>query len=182
MNDYPRSTAPASRNGFEIAILCALPLEHEAVFLLVDQFWDDEGKVPAASAATNIRRSYPSICLTLIVGICGGVPVTGNQEVILGDVIISNVLIHRDFGRQLSDRFEIRNSIEDVPGRPNRDIRSLLRSLEGGGRFEVEEQAAHYLQQLQQKNDAGPRLARGRYNYPGAENDRLFEDSYEHKH
>ncbi|KAK3946805.1 nucleoside phosphorylase domain-containing protein, partial [Pseudoneurospora amorphoporcata] len=218
MNDYLRSTAPASRNGFEIAILCALPLEREAVLLLLDDLWDGKGsnrhryarakgdfntythgrigrfnvvivlldtmgKVPAAGAATAVRIGYPNISLALIVGICAGVPFPKkSQGVILGDIVISNILIHRDFGRQLSNRFEIRNSIEDVPGRPNRDIRSLLRSLEGGGRFEVEEQAAHYLQQLQQKNDADPRLARGRYEYPGAENDRLFESSYEHRH
>lgn len=34
---------PASRDGFEIAILCALPLEADAVEALFDRFWDEGG-------------------------------------------------------------------------------------------------------------------------------------------
>ncbi|KAH6891002.1 hypothetical protein B0T10DRAFT_458407 [Thelonectria olida] len=34
---------PRISNGFEIAIICALPLEYDAVSLLVDEFWDQDG-------------------------------------------------------------------------------------------------------------------------------------------
>jgi uncharacterized protein YdaU (DUF1376 family) len=34
---------PASRDEFEVAIICALPLEYNAVTLAIDEFWDDEG-------------------------------------------------------------------------------------------------------------------------------------------
>lgn len=34
---------PASRDDFEIAIVCALPLEYDAVCMLIDKFWDEEG-------------------------------------------------------------------------------------------------------------------------------------------
>lgn len=34
---------PAAREGFEIAIVCALPLEADAVEALFDVHWDDEG-------------------------------------------------------------------------------------------------------------------------------------------
>ncbi|KAH8890224.1 purine and uridine phosphorylase [Thozetella sp. PMI_491] len=37
------STPPASRSDFEVAIICALPTEYNAVSLLFDQFWDDGG-------------------------------------------------------------------------------------------------------------------------------------------
>ncbi|KAF3231759.1 hypothetical protein TWF128_004500 [Orbilia oligospora] len=37
---FPR---PSSRSDFEIAIICALPLEYDAVSLLIDEYWDDEG-------------------------------------------------------------------------------------------------------------------------------------------
>ncbi|KAJ5560391.1 hypothetical protein N7513_002790 [Penicillium frequentans] len=33
---------PASRDDFGIAIVCALPLEYDAVSLLIDEFWDEE--------------------------------------------------------------------------------------------------------------------------------------------
>ncbi|KAL7945743.1 nucleoside phosphorylase domain-containing protein [Trichoderma barbatum] len=34
---------PNSRDDFEVAIVCALPLEYDAVCILIDEFWDDEG-------------------------------------------------------------------------------------------------------------------------------------------
>ncbi|KAK7906365.1 hypothetical protein PG985_016371 [Apiospora marii] len=38
----PSHGQPSRREGFEIAIVCALPLEYDAVSLLFDQFWDEE--------------------------------------------------------------------------------------------------------------------------------------------
>ncbi|KAH7625168.1 Pfs, NB-ARC and TPR domain protein [Sordaria sp. MPI-SDFR-AT-0083] len=153
-------------------------------FNVVIVLLDTMGKVPAAGAAVNIRRSYPNLSLALIIGICAGVPLAKGREVILGDVVISNVLIHRDFGRQYPDRFEAKAEVEDVYGRPNRNIRSLLKSLEEDNRPEVEEQAAEYLRRLQEKHDKHPKRESelGKYKYPGADKDKLFEDSYEHKH
>ncbi|KAM0203118.1 hypothetical protein ACHAPI_001292, partial [Fusarium lateritium] len=40
---FSRPLRPKDRRGFEIAIICALPREANAVNLLFDQFWDDEG-------------------------------------------------------------------------------------------------------------------------------------------
>ncbi|KAF3190605.1 hypothetical protein TWF788_008125 [Orbilia oligospora] len=37
------SLRPWSRSDFEIAIICALPLEYDAVSLLIDEYWDDDG-------------------------------------------------------------------------------------------------------------------------------------------
>ena len=37
---HPR---PACRDEFEIAIVCALSLEYDAVSLLIDEFWDEDG-------------------------------------------------------------------------------------------------------------------------------------------
>jgi nucleoside phosphorylase len=36
---------PAPRNNFEIAIICPLPVEFDAVSLIFDEFWDDAGDV-----------------------------------------------------------------------------------------------------------------------------------------
>ncbi|RKK72532.1 hypothetical protein BFJ71_g17499, partial [Fusarium oxysporum] len=38
----PRPPRPNDRRGFEIAIICALPLEADAVEALFDHHWDDE--------------------------------------------------------------------------------------------------------------------------------------------
>ncbi|PON27623.1 pfs domain-containing protein [Trichoderma gamsii] len=39
----PAVSRPASRDEFEIAIVCALPFEYNAVVILLDQCWDEEG-------------------------------------------------------------------------------------------------------------------------------------------
>lgn len=41
----PDPSPPNSRDDFEIAIICALPLEYDAVSLLIDQFWDDDSDI-----------------------------------------------------------------------------------------------------------------------------------------
>ncbi|WYZ40895.1 hypothetical protein EsH8_IV_001236 [Colletotrichum jinshuiense] len=40
MASHPR---PQSREDFEIAVVCALPLEYDAVALAFDEFWDEDG-------------------------------------------------------------------------------------------------------------------------------------------
>ena len=34
---------PTRREDFKVAIICALPLEYDAVILVFDQFWDSDG-------------------------------------------------------------------------------------------------------------------------------------------
>ncbi|KAH7627811.1 nucleoside phosphorylase, partial [Sordaria sp. MPI-SDFR-AT-0083] len=36
-------TRPNARSDFEVAIICALHLEFDAVCLLIDQLWDEDG-------------------------------------------------------------------------------------------------------------------------------------------
>ena len=95
---------PRDRREFEIAIICALPIESDAVEALFDEFWEDHtygkaagdtntytlgrighhdvvlafmpgmGKGHSASVAAAFRSSFEGIKLGLVVGICGGVP------------------------------------------------------------------------------------------------------------
>ena len=37
------SNRPSDRNEFEVAIVCALPPEHDAISLLIDRYWDEDG-------------------------------------------------------------------------------------------------------------------------------------------
>ncbi|RMJ03326.1 hypothetical protein CDV36_015147 [Fusarium kuroshium] len=150
------ATPPASRNDFEIAIVCALPLEYDAVCNLVDQFWDDDygraagdpnmytngrvgafnivivllsgmGKVKATSATASLRSSYPNLELALVTGICGGVPITGSgKELVLGDVVISNTVVQYDLGRRYPNEFETKHTLSDSLGRPALHIQNLV--------------------------------------------------------
>jgi nucleoside phosphorylase len=204
---------PSRRQDFQIAIICALSLEFDAVSLLFDEFWDEDGeqygraagdtntyttgrigkydvvmvllpnmgKAAAAGAASSFRSSYSSLKLAFLVGICGGVPNIGGDEALLGDVVISKSVIQHDFGRQYPDRFVPKDTLEDSPGRPNKDIRSLIASLETElGRERVQHKAAGYLKDLQ--STAVRKRRRRNYGYPGPANDQLFSAKYRHMH
>ncbi len=161
MTNYCR---PRYRGDFEIAVICALRKEFDAVEALFDEFWEDDdtyGKAPgdtnayttgrignhnvvlafmpgmgkrnAASVAASFRSSFSGIRLGLVVGICGGVP-TGTdheEDILLGDVIISCGLVQYDFGRQLPNKFITKNTLYDNLGRPNDEIRSFLAKMRG---------------------------------------------------
>ncbi|KAF4921131.1 Kinesin light chain 3 [Colletotrichum fructicola] len=119
---------PRRREDFQVAVVCALPLEYNAAVFACEEVWDkgetrlgnapgdyntyatgrmgghdivllllpNMGKVSAASAAASLRSSYHGIRLAILTGICGGVPGVGtNNEVFLGDVIISKSIVQK---------------------------------------------------------------------------------------
>ncbi|KAJ6270720.1 nucleoside phosphorylase domain-containing protein [Bipolaris maydis] len=208
-----RRQRPEYRSQFDIAIVCALPLEYDAVTLLVDEFWDETGdsygravgdsnsyttgrigthnvvvallpgmgKVNAAVAVGGLRSSYTDIKLVLLVGICGGVPRAGNNdEILLGDVIISETVVQYDYGRRYPDSFATRTATGEGFSRPNTDIRGLiafLRSEAGSGH--LQQRTSYFLQMLQQR---ASQRRRSNYNYPGTASDKLFAPEHRHRH
>ncbi|KAK6515995.1 hypothetical protein TWF281_004585 [Arthrobotrys megalospora] len=199
---------PTSNRDFEIAIICALTLEADAVEGIFDKHWDSEGytfsKAPrdpnaystgvigchnvvlaympamgkgsAASVAANCCSSFTEIKLGLVVGVCGAVPFKKEDEILLGDVVISSGIIQYDLGRQYSDGFVRKDSILDDLGRHNTEIRALLTKLQGRrGRRKLQEKTFEYLSAL--REELGEEAS-----YPGAVKDRLFRPDYRHKH
>lgn len=136
------------------------------------------GKGAAAHAASSVRCSYPEIKLALVVGICGGVPSfsIGSEEIILGDVVISDGIVQYDFGRQFPDGFLSKEGPEVVT-RPSPKLRGILSKLKGmRGRDRLESKLVDYL------NDLEGQLGLDRATYPGIEKDELFQPAYRHKH
>ncbi|KAL4902905.1 hypothetical protein BDW74DRAFT_180204 [Aspergillus multicolor] len=205
-----KSTRPASRNDFEIAIVCALPLEFDAVCALVDEFWDGDygrgsndlniytnarigkfnvvllllpnmGKVAAAGTAAHLRSSYPALSLVLLTGICGGVPFPSNgEELLLGDVVISRRIVQYDFGRRYPDKFEPKGTVEDSGDGVPKNVRNLLAMLQTNVGRERLEELT--ASHLQDIQAKASRKPRGaKYKYPGASKDRLFQPDYRHK-
>ncbi|OCK89205.1 purine and uridine phosphorylase [Cenococcum geophilum 1.58] len=200
---------PIHSRDFEIAIICALPLEAHAVKSLFDNHWEDDGysytkaprdpnaystgvigrhnvvlahmpdmgKANAASVAAHCRASFEGIKLALVVGVCGGVPVgRDEEEILLGDVIISTGIIQYDFGRQFPDGFIKKEKLLESPGRPNTEIRAHLAKLESGwDRRRLQDKTSEYLTVL--RKESGETA-----DYPGAGEDRLFKPAYRHKH
>ncbi|KAJ0139449.1 putative sterigmatocystin biosynthesis monooxygenase stcW [Fusarium oxysporum f. sp. albedinis] len=150
---------PADREDFSVALVCALSLEFDAVCMVVDEFWDEDGdqfgktggdrnmyvtgridkhnvvivllgkgKVNSATAASDLRTSYPNICLTILVGVCGAVPSTDENGIRLGDVVISDSIVQYDFGHQTDQEFVRKKTSHGdlVP----KEILNLLESLQ----------------------------------------------------
>lgn len=203
------SQRPPRREDFEIAIICALPLEYDAVFLLFDELWDRDilkleagvlnryttgrigdhdvvlahlshmGKASPASTAASMRSSYGALRLIILAGICGGVPRNGEDDIFLGDVVISSSVIQYDFGRHYPDGFMRKNTYEDNLRNHDKNIGNLLTKFDTNiGQEKLHERAASFLQELQER----ALKHREKYTYPGTDKDKLFESSYRHMH
>ncbi|KAG7419697.1 hypothetical protein Forpe1208_v003185 [Fusarium oxysporum f. sp. rapae] len=203
---------PKSRQDFEIAIICALTIEANAVLALFDRHWDEDedsqsygkargdlnaysngvigqhnvvlahlpgpGKVAAGNIASSCRISYPNISLALVVGICGGAPFYGkiNEEILLGDVIISTGVVQYDFGSRYPDIFKEKDTLDDSPGRPGLELRSLLSKLKTKREHrKLQIATQNYLQQT--LNETTKSAGR-----PKGLQDNLFPAEYRHKH
>ncbi|CEJ60298.1 hypothetical protein PMG11_08877 [Penicillium brasilianum] len=133
------------------------------------------GKGAATQAASSIRSSYPEIKLALVVGVCAGVPSpsAGKDDIILGDVVISDGIVQYDFGRRFPDTF-LSKARPEVAG-PK--LRGLLAKLKGvRGRERIETKLSGHLSILQD------RLGQQRAGYPGMDKDELFQSFDRHKH
>ncbi|GKT90334.1 LOW QUALITY PROTEIN: NACHT and ankyrin domain protein [Colletotrichum tofieldiae] len=211
MTMNPRATR---REDFEVAVICAVHCEYDAVAFAFDEIWEGDGgrlgnasgdhniyttgrigghdvvllllpsmgKVSAASAAASLRSTYTGIKLAILTGICGGVPgVETENEILLGDVVISKSIVQYDLGRKYPHRFALKETIEESLGRPNKDIRSLVAIFETRhGRNNLQRQTSQIMEQIQQRaiDDRHGNL----YKRPTATEDRLFEPDYPHRH
>ena len=199
--------APESREDFKVAVICALPIEVDAVEALYDECWDDQGieygkaandtnayttgrlgrynivlvhmpgigKGHAASVAASLRSSFTRIQLALLVGICGVVPYGANgEEIIFGDVVISEGVVQYDLGRRNPDGFLRKDTPRDSLARPIQEIRSMLAKLKSRRVWQKLQE-----RMLQHYNVVSDKLGT---DYPGIKEDQLFTSTYRHKH
>ncbi|KAK5064647.1 hypothetical protein LTR84_000481 [Exophiala bonariae] len=201
---------PSCRDEFEIAIICALRIERDAVEALLDEEYETDsfsygksaadknayttgrigdqnvvlaympsmGMITATAVAANMGASFQGIKCALVVGVCGGIPITADgTEILLGDVIISTSVIQTDFGRQLPDRLVRKKEEEDTLGRANPEIRAFAGRLSGYlVRTRLEEKTAAYSAQVCAKPGFSQSV------YPGPEHDKLYPADHRHKH
>ncbi|RDW81529.1 uncharacterized protein DSM5745_05086 [Aspergillus mulundensis] len=202
---------PSSRAEFRVAILCPLNLEAEVVKPLFDMTYSEvhhpelsrirgdpnsytlgkiglynvvlvymasAGKATASAAAAYMKRSYPGIQLAFLIGICGGVPfidkslaTRGKTDIHLGDVIISTGVVQYDLGRALPQGFVRKDTLEANLGRPSPEIRSFVAKMKAW-HTSLGDRQSHYLAKIQQHVQA---------QCPGAQNDVVYSQNYDHK-
>ncbi|KAG9524203.1 purine and uridine phosphorylase, partial [Aureobasidium melanogenum] len=193
------------RDDFEVAIICALPREADAVLRLFDQNYDEhgirygkqEGDMNAYSTGRIgqhhiVLAHMPGMGPTRAANVATGlrlsfrnirlalvVGVCGaaplERPVILGDVIISNSVVEFDFGKRYPDRFEKKRDPKDTLSRPNTEIRALLNKLET---LSVRQRMEKTILQNLARLQEKIHTA----SYPGAEHDRLFVATCRHMH
>ena len=168
LDDKKYGKARGDNNAYTLGLIG----EHNVVLVHMPGM----GTTRAAYAVGDLKKSFPNIELALVVGVCGGMPYgPRNEEVLLGDVVISEVLIQYDFGKQYPRGFERKKGVLDTLGPPSEKILALHAKL--GLRQHMQDmhnRTATFLQAIQQKSS--------KTNYPGAENDILHYPAYTHQH
>ncbi|OHF04435.1 hypothetical protein CORC01_00287 [Colletotrichum orchidophilum] len=133
------------------------------------------GTTSAAVVANNMRWSFPSIHIGLMVGIGGGVP--GKVDIRLGDVVVSNPtadspgVVQYDFGKAVNDgHFERIGNLNKPPPSVLAAVSRLRADHEAWP-----SQIPTILSHMEMRN---PYMIG--YSHRNVEEDRLFEASYEH--
>ena len=134
------------------------------------------GTTSAASVAKDMLRSFGSIRIRLMVGIGGGAP-SEKHDVRLGDVVIGcpvkseGGVVPYNFGKAIQDQeFERTGSLNSPPTALLTAVRKLSTDHEMYGNRITESV----------RKITGNQRLRNKYQYPGAEHDRLYESSYTH--
>ncbi|KAJ6257310.1 Vegetative incompatibility protein [Drechslerella dactyloides] len=79
------------------------------------------GVTSAAVVATNMRRSFPSVTMALMVGIAGGAPVPSLRDIRLGDVVVSEPaegiggVLQYNFGKTVQEGRFIHTGVLNKP-------------------------------------------------------------------
>ncbi|KAI5917714.1 nucleoside phosphorylase domain-containing protein [Camillea tinctor] len=133
------------------------------------------GKGTSSRVAANIRHTFPAIELAMVVGICGGMPYTkANEEIFLGDVIISESIVAYDEGCQLPNEFILLNKEGYKLGADlERFLKTIRISL-------LEKRTVEFLREPAAAEfgidpDPKPR-------YLGSGEDKSFKSTFRHKH
>ncbi|KAK3949274.1 nucleoside phosphorylase domain-containing protein [Pseudoneurospora amorphoporcata] len=203
-------TRPNGRSDFEVAIICALTLEFDAVCLLIDEFWDEYGdRYGKVQGDHNIYTTgrmgtcnvvvvqLPNMGKALAASAAASLRSSYPQVslALLVGVCGAVPFIRHESGMNaislgdviISNIVVQYDTALDSLGRPNKMIRNILAHLSGTIAHEqIEQRANSFLEDIQRKTRKKARGNRRRgyadYQYPGAANDRLFHSGYQHKH
>ncbi|KAF6825114.1 PFS domain-containing protein [Colletotrichum plurivorum] len=140
--------------------------EHNVVMACLPE--GQYGTNNAAIVASHMLRSFPSICVGLMVGIGGGVPEP--LDIRLGDVVVGNKVIQYDMGKLLPGGRVQRTGIPKAPPPLLLNAVAKLRALH-------ETTTTQIPQILRNMHSRYPDMSE--YAYPDCE-DRLFLATYHH--
>ncbi|KAF4807001.1 hypothetical protein CGCSCA5_v013802 [Colletotrichum siamense] len=133
------------------------------------------GITSAALVANNMRWSFPSIKIRLMVGIGGGVP--DRVDIRLGDVVVSNPtasspgVIQYDFGKTVkAGRFQLSGALN----KPPQQLLTAVAKLRADHQLSPS-RMSEFLADMRERN-----IMMDAYTYRGAGQDRLYRATYDH--
>lgn len=133
----------------------------------------------AAQVALQLLNDFASIRFGLLVGIGGGVP-SKAHDIRLGDVVVSKPtdtfggVVQYDLGkRTIGGQFQRTGSLRKPPAM----LLAAVQQLEAKHRMEESEVPVHIEKMLEKY----PKMKRGGYTFPGAEEDTLYDPTYDHE-
>ncbi|KAL7955617.1 hypothetical protein V8C34DRAFT_237569 [Trichoderma compactum] len=193
------SPVTLQNGSYTIAWICALPIEMAAANAMLDGIHpslpsnakdsnsyilgnigrhnivlaclpaNHYGTNSAAVVANNLIRTFPSICVGLMVGIGGGV--SGSVDVRLGDIVVGYNVVQHDLGKVIQGSRVHRTGIPKSPPSNLLAAVSKLRAIHESKPSKV----PGFLQQMIIKH---PKMTK--YTYPSSTQDRLFLATYPH--
>jgi nucleoside phosphorylase len=205
-----RPRRPSHRGEFEIAIICALPLEFDAVAPLFDEHWDEDGDLYGRTSGdqnTYItgRIDKHNVVLALLPGIgkanaasaaanlrssYQGVHLTLLVGICGGmsrdsegeEILLGDVIISHGVVQ-----YDLEGCFPDNFKRKSTLQENLGKVNANVGSFVATLQTDHYSGQLQSRTlhhltALQRKVNSGEFNYPGIAEDKLFQPAYRHKH
>ncbi|CAG8221817.1 unnamed protein product [Penicillium olsonii] len=163
MLDDVHQSLPTHADDTNTYLLGSIKQHHVVITCLPAEQY---GTNNAALVMTNLKRSFPAIRASLMVGIGGGVP--GKSDIRLGDIVVGTRVMQYDLGKIAGDGVFQRTAIPRTPGLLLGTAVSALRSTH-------ELRPSRVLSILQQKLEA-----HSEYDHPRSQ-DRLFLPTYDHR-
>ncbi|KAH7011803.1 hypothetical protein EDB80DRAFT_401564 [Ilyonectria destructans] len=188
-----------SQHDYTVGWICALPIEMAAARAMLDNVHESFPTSPddtnaytlghmgmhniviaclpsgqyglnnAATVASNMRRSFPSIRFGLMVGIGGGVP--GKVDIRLGDIVVSKEVVQYDFGKTVQDgHFQRTGTLN----KPPQALMTAVAKLQADHRSEPSKITSILFKMLEMH----PSMIE--YTHPGTLQDQLFNGTYDH--
>ncbi len=202
---------PSHRDDFEIAVICALPLEYDAASLLIDDFWDQESYQYGRAAGddnyyTTGRIGGHNVVFVLLhhmgkasaAGAAASIRSSYSRvrlALLVGicggmpwagdhEVLLGDVVISKSVVQ-----YDLGRQYPDKYVRKDTVHDNLVMPTKDVRKLLVTFETAHGLELLQQRTahflrelQCRKESYKHKYAYPGTAEDKLFESSYRHKH
>lgn len=167
MLDNVHEELPHSRNDTNTYILGNIAIHNVVIACLPSGHY---GTNNAATVASNMRRSFPSIRVGMIVGIGGGIP--GKAEIRLGDVVVGHKgVVQFDIGKEVGEDQLRRTGTLNKPPHALLTAVAKLRADHVSKPSQIPSILSRMLERYPQMTE---------YTHRGSLQDRLFDGTYDH--